>query len=606
MTHYPETREKTGRRSRYWLTVTAAALAVAGSALTAATVTAGAASATTTATGSHPGWAVGPTAPKPGTVMYAIGKRACAQTPRKGAAACDAEIRVLVPATEAAAEGAQRFVVGDGAVGKSTIGPAGGLTPGDLGTAYDLNESGGSGQTVGIVDAYNDPDIAADLQAFDTEYGLPACTEGNGCLRVVNQEGGTALPANDESGWSVEESLDVEAVHSVCQACHIVLVEANSNGNGDLGTAEDEAVHLGADEVSNSYGEPESDGDAAYQDAFNHPGTVITASAGDDGYYFYDREEDISEPSIPAAYNTTVSVGGTSLFLDQTGRRQSESVWNDNGPEDYYERLFEESFGASGGGCSTLFNARDWQTSLASWDGTGCGSKRLDNDVAADADYLTGFDIYDTYSCDSGCDTGWLTIGGTSLSSPIIAAAFALAGGAQGVNYPALTLYGHKSQAYDVTSGGNGWCDGAGAAQCGDQNLTAAGVLDCDYTAAGTVNAGDRACDAASGYDGPTGIGTPDGSAMFDKTGPSVDVTGPGTVTKGDSATFHAKVTDPFPGGFADHYDWNWGDGTSTTTTSDTASHTYKEGDESHTIKVTVTDNYNMTGSATHDVKVDK
>ena len=303
-----------------------------------------------------------------------------------------------------------------------------------------------------------------------------------------------------------------------------------------------------------------------------------------------------------------MSVGGTSLFLDQGGHRQSESVWNDNGPRDYFEQAFERPLGAAGGGCSTLFSARDWQTSLSAWNSTGCGSRRLDNDVSADADYLTGFDVYDSDNCGDACAPapGWFTIGGTSLSSPIIAAAYALAGGAHGVSYPSLTLYGHRSQAYDVTTGGNGWCDGQGAAQCPNPNSLGDGVLDCAYTADGAVAAGDRACDALAGYDGPTGVGTPDGSAMFDKTGPAVDIVGPVKTDKGHSATFTATVIDPFPGGFAVHYVWNWGDGTAdTTTTANHASHTYKA-TGIRKITVTVTDNYLGTGTATHDVTVNE
>ena len=609
MTHYPETREKSGRRSRYWLTVAAAAAAVAGTALTAATATA----ATTASTATTRTAAVSPphvSPPPAGTVQYAVGKKACTQTARPGAATCDSEIRIEVPAPLAAKDHAQRYVVGAGAKGNGTIGPAGGLTPQDLTTAYNLH-TGGSGQTVGIVDAYNDPTINADLQTFDAQYGLAACSEGNGCLRVVNQSGNaTPLPANDSSGWSVEESLDVETVHSVCPSCRIILVEANSNGNGDLGAAENAAVGLGANEVSNSYGEPEDGSSAAYQADFNHPGTVITASAGDDGYYFYDDLDGISQPSIPSAYNTAVSVGGTSLFLDQGGHRQSESVWNDNGPADYFEQAFERPLGAGGGGCSTLFTARAWQTSLSTWNSTGCGSKRLDNDVSADADYLTGFDVYDSDNCGDACypAPGWFTVGGTSLSSPIIAAAYALAGGAHGVSYPALTLYGHRNQAYDVATGGNGWCDGEGAAQCTNPNSRGDGVLDCAYTAAGAVAAGDRACDALAGYDGPTGVGTPNGSGVFDKTGPAVDITGPVKTGQGDSATFTAKIFDPFPGGIVDRYVWNWGDGTANTTTftgHPTASHTYKT-TGNHKITVTITDNYGATGSATHEVAVNK
>ena len=156
-----------------------------------------------------------------------------------------------------------------------------------------------------------------------------------------------------------------------------------------------------------------------------------------------------------------------------------------------------------------------------------------------------------------------------------------------------------------MTTGGNGWCGGVGASQCPDPNTSDAGVLDCAYTAEGAVAAGDRACEALAGYDGPTGVGTPNGSAMFDKTGPSVAIGGPATATEGHSVKFTAKVTDPFPGGFADRYVWNWGDGSASTTTADSASHTYKT-TGTHTTTLTVTDNYLGTGTATHQVKVAK
>jgi subtilase family serine protease len=501
-----------------------------------------------------------------------------------------------------ATTGAKPFRVG----AAGTLGPADGLTPGDLATAYGLATTGGQGQTVAIVDAYNDPTINGDLQFFDSHYGLSTCSTGNGCLRVVNQTGGATPPLNDSSGWSVEESLDVETVHSVCGKCHIILVEADSNGNSNLGTAENTAVRLGANEVSNSFGEPESDSTAPYQADFNHPGVVITASAGDDGYYSFDDLDGVSEPSAPAAYNTTVSVGGTSLFLGQGGSRQSETVWNDNGVRDYYQQAFARALGAGGGGCSTLFNAQKWQTSLGVWGSTGCGTKRLVSDVSAVADYLTGFDIYDSFNCGDACSPapGWFTIGGTSLSSPLIAAAYALAGGAHGLAYPALTLYGHPSQAHDVTTGGNGWCDGGGAGACPNPNSSADGVLDCAYTASGAVAVGDRACEALAGYDGPTGVGSPNGISMFMRTGPSVSTTCPLTFTRGKSATCTASTKDPFPGGQVVRYAWSWGDGVSTITTSHSASHTYKSGGITRTITLTVTDNYGMTGSTSRTVKI--
>lgn len=583
MRHFPV------RISRYWPAAVAGAAAVA----LAATMTATATASTRTA---------GSSAQPHSVTLYAVGKRACPANPRPHTATCYAEIRQLV---KKGTPGARAYKMAAGATQAGTIGPAGGLTPGDLATAYGLPTTGGHGQTVAIVDAYNDPNINADLQTFDSHYGLAACSTSDGCLRVVNQTGGTTPPANDTAGWSVEESLDVEAVHSVCQGCKIILVEANTDFDTDLGTAENRAVTLGATEVTNSFGGPEGGSTTTFQNDFNHPGVVITASSGDDGYYDYDLLDKVDQPQIPAAYNTVVSVGGTSLYLGQTATRQSETVWNDNGVRDYNQELAGVSLGAGGGGCSTLFSAQRWQSSLSTWGSTGCGSKRLDSDVSAVADYLTGFDVYDSYSC-SGCRPapGWFTIGGTSLSSPIIAAAYALAGGARGVPYPALTLYGHQGKTYDVSTGGNGWCDGAGAANCPNPNSQGFGTVDCAYTAGGAVAVGDRACDALAGYDGPTGVGSPDGLAMFTRTGPSATISGPATVTHGTSQTWHATTTDPFPGGAVTSYHWNWGDGTSSTTSTGSAAHTYSTGGVTRTITLTLTDNYGMTGTATYTVHV--
>jgi subtilase family serine protease len=540
------------------------------------------------------------------TTYYAMNQRIC-KTPKKtGMAACFAERRVLVkPGTK----GARSFTPAAGATGTDTIGPAGGLTPSDLATAYALTTTGGSGQTVAIVDAYNNPNIAVDLATFDSQYGLAACPLGT-CLKVVNQTGGTALPANDTQGWSVEESLDVDAVHSVCQACKIILVEANSPSNADLAIAENTAVQLGATEVSNSFGGFESDSDPTFQAAFDHPGTVITAAAGDDGYYSFDQLAAINQPDIPASYNTVVAVGGTSLYLGQNATRQAETAWNSNGTEDFYEQvLFGLPLGAGGGGCSTVFAARHWQTNLSGWASTACGTKRLVADIAAVGDSLTGFDVYDSYDCGASCGggaPGWITVGGTSLSTPIIAATYALAGGAHGMPYPALTLYGHRGYAYDVTVGGNGWCGGEGAAGCGNPNSLGYGVVDCDYPATGTTpSVGDRACDALAGYDGPTGLGTPNGLTAFTKTGPTATLAGPTSVTHGTSNTWTATTTDPFPLGAVTSFTWNWGDGTAATVTSTgSASHTYATGGVTRTITLTVKDGYGITGTAMRSVTV--
>jgi subtilase family serine protease len=161
---------------------------------------------------------------------------------------------VRAPAT-AATPGVAPYRLNDGA---STSGPAGGLTPAQLSSAYGYDPTaGGAGQTVAVVDAYDDPTIESDLKAFDTQYGLSPCTEANGCFEKVGQTGRRAvLPAHDSTGWSVEIALDVETVRAACRQCKILLVEANDSSYRNLATAVNEAVSLGASEVSNSYGAP--------------------------------------------------------------------------------------------------------------------------------------------------------------------------------------------------------------------------------------------------------------------------------------------------------------------------------------------------------------
>ncbi|MGO9488664.1 MAG: S8 family serine peptidase [Solirubrobacteraceae bacterium] len=364
-----------------------------------------------------------------------------------------------------------------------------------------------------IVDAFDDPNLEADLASFDAHYGLAACTAADGCLQEVNQEGEPApLPAADTVGWSVEMSLDVETVHSVCPACKLLVVEADSESLADLAGAVDEAVDLGAGEVSHSYGAPETEMGPVEQAAYQHPGTVIAAAAGDSGYLDWD---DLAAtfatpevPDVPAALPAVVAVGGTSLKLATNGTRAKETVWNDSGRPSSAGEF--KQFSGTGGGCSTRFTAPAWQQGAAGWSSTGCGTSRLDNDVSAVADPYTGFDIYDSYVYAEGFTPGWLTVGGTSLSSPLIAALFALAGGSHEAAYPAATLYGHlgeSSALYDVTEGGNGYCDAEANGPCGEPEVNELlGDVDCQGT---------TACDAATGFDGPSGVGAPNGLSAF-------------------------------------------------------------------------------------------
>jgi hypothetical protein len=238
---------------------------------------------------------------------------------------------------------------------------------------------------------------------------------------------------------------------------------------------------------------------------------VIAAAAGDSGYLNWDFVAEFGQapgvPDVPASLPSVVAVGGTSLKLTSTGARKGESVWNDSGPPS--GREFKR-FAAGGGGCSTAFTAPSWQQSTPAWASSGCGSKRLDNDISAVADPYTGFDVYDSYVFEPEFKAGWLTVGGTSLSSPLVTGLYGLAGGGHGTSYPATALYAHVGQAstvYDVTKGGNGYCDGVEAARCGEPSVNELlGNVDCEGT---------TSCDAAPTFDGPSGVGTPNGLSAF-------------------------------------------------------------------------------------------
>jgi subtilase family serine protease len=343
--------------------------------------------------------------------------------------------------------------------------PASGtLSPGQLRSAYGLGKAAFSSNkdTIAIVDAYNDWHATGDLATYRSYYGLPACTESTKCLRVVNQKGTTAWYPKGNSGWAEEESLDLDMVSAICPYCKIILVEANSTSIGALSKAEDTAVGLGAKFVSNSWGGLEFSTEASYDGYFNHPGVAITASSGDFGYAYGTQ--------FPAVSPYVTAVGGTTLWMK--GKTPTEEkVWS------------QGTLDGTGSGCSQLEPQPAWQAAHNS----GC-SNRIDNDVAADADPRTGPAVYDSYPpSGQGLPTGWQQLGGTSVSSPIIAAVYALAnpGGKPAAgSTPAQFPYQATSGLRDITIGSNGSC-------------------------------GTYLCTAATGYDGPTGLGVPSGVNAF-------------------------------------------------------------------------------------------
>ena len=572
----------------------------------------------------------------PGTTSVQLPQRLCAAA-APGQASCLA-IRLV---TRQVSSATARELRADGlarpaAVSSVASGPAGGYSPGQLAAAYGVNPAAATSQTVAIVDAFQDPSVTADLNAFDAQYGLP--TETSSSFKVVSQTGGSVSGITTDVGWAGETTLDVEAVRGLCHSCKILLVEADTSNNSDIGTAVDEAVSLGAKIVSNSYGSPEIPSDPQAGD-YNHAGVAILASTGDDGWYDWDGfnlgASSDNAPLVPASYDTVVGVGGTTLDLNPNGSRASEMVWNDNGPIDAGGFAFANTYGVTGGaagsGCSAIYSAQVWQQDVSGYSTLGCGATlRNGVDIAADADYFTGFDTYETTAWCSGTDgngntcpssnPGWQTIGGTSLSSPLVAAMWGLAGGPAGVNYPAMTLYGHfhasPSQLYDVTVGGTGACDNVGPQSCSsffgvsNPNEFGFGLLDCQWGASGpAVLANKYQCNAEPGYDGVSGVGTPMGLTPFQPISPSAVIQNPGTVAVGVSHNFSASGSSaPFPGDSITQYKWNWGDGQTTTTAALATSHTYSSAG-TKTVMLTVTDsdsalNGNRTGSKAIQVNV--
>jgi hypothetical protein len=540
-----------------------------------------------------------------GATPYVTAAPVCHQ-PTPGHAACDAFRLVRTGARTAGA----RALTGVGRATTHPVGPAGGYTPADLATAYGFNPDAArsKGNVLAIVDAYNDPNIRKDLNAFDAKYGLPAETTTS--FRVVGQNGGSRLPVNDASGWSVEEALDVQAARAVCHLCRIVLVETKSSSFYDLAAGVNAATALGAQEISNSYGGPEGGGiPSSVASAYDHKKVVITASTGDDGWHDWDYVNagwgPTGSPELPSSLNTVVGVGGTALYLNANATRASEQVWNENGPADA-AGAGAGPMGATGGGCSTVAAARGFQRGVPGYSSLGCGTRRSATDIAAIADPFTGFDVVSTFDYGGG-SPGWTTVGGTSLASPVVAGMWALAGGAQNVDYPALTLYGHARSApatFDVRVGGNGACGTADLVACKSSfamtpNAYWHANVDCGFHPNDTVNTGQ--CYAQKGYDGPSGVGAPKGLGTFAAMAPSASISAPSSVAAGSRAVFTGSASDPFPRGSIASYSWDFGDGH--TAVGASVRHTYSRGGK-FTVTLKVTDRYGVVGKTTATVTV--
>ena len=339
-----------------------------------------------------------------------------------------------------------------------------GYQPCDLQSGYALPSStaGSPSEVVAIVDAYDDPNALSDVNTYRATFGLPRLnTSGGPTFRKVDQTGGANYPGGNTS-WAEEISLDLDMVSAVCPNCSILLVEAASNSLSDLGTAARYAGSApGVVAESNSYGGSEFcyifSCETQFDSDYNHPGVAVTVSSGDSGY----------GTQYPAASPYVTAVGGTTLTLDTSGQRASETVWS-----------------GAGSGCSGVEPQPSWQASVSNI--VSVCSRRAVADVSADADPNTGVATYDTYG-----QGGWVEFGGTSVASPIVASVYALAGNtasasSYGGTSDAEWVYSHDtaSSVYDVVSGSNGRC-------------------------------GTLLCNGHLGWDGPTGLGAPNGAGGF-------------------------------------------------------------------------------------------
>ncbi len=410
--------------------------------------------------------------------------------------------------------------------------PSSGYYPGDLQSAYGLAtaaasfSTGPSAPTIAIVDAYDDPNAASDLAAYraslsgatDANTGLadmaipPLCsgTVTTGCVTFtkVNQSGGTSYPRGN-SGWAEEISLDLDMASAICPRCNITLVEASSSSMSNLAAAVSYAKGLDPAAITNSYGGGEFSSETSDNGIYSGTATTaITAATGDSGYGV----------EYPAASPGLTAVGGTSLSYDRTS---AGFAWN---PQTVWS--------GAGSGCSAYEPMPSWQNDPGVYSVSGDCSGRQTGDVSAVADPSTGVAVYDTYS-----QSGWLVFGGTSVSTQIIGATYGLAAGSGTMQAAPGGLYPDNSSAGTTGS--------------------TPGIV--PVASGSNASCGDYLCDAAdslsSGYNGPTGLGTPYGLGAFvtsTSTSPGFGLSATptsATVTQGSSTSYTVSVTPT--GGFS-------------------------------------------------------
>jgi len=325
---------------------------------------------------------------------------------------------------------------------------------------FDRVANQGAGQTIGIVDAYDDPNAESDLAAFNAQFGLPVCTSNNGCFRKVYSSG--KKPATN-ANWAVEIALDVEWAHAIAPKATILLIETPTNSLSDLFNGVTSAVKNGASVVSMSWTTGEFSSETSYDNRLVSNGVTFLAASGDSG----------TGAAYPAASPDVIGVGGTSLFLNGDASYQSETAWS-----------------GSGGGLSKVEREPSFQSKFGiPNDPRGY---RGNPDVSYDANPGTGYAVYDSVGINGY--SGWFQVGGTSAGSPQWAALIAIANSLR-VAARKANLSSTNTILYSLAQ--------------------AAPAADFNAVTQGTNGSCGAVCTASAGYDYITGLGTPRASALI-------------------------------------------------------------------------------------------
>jgi hypothetical protein len=423
--------------------------------------------------------------------------------------------------------------------------PSTGYTPAEITSAYGLNaitftsssgtavKGDGSGETIALIEAYHDSNLASDLTTFDQAYDLPSAN-----LTVVNQAG-----SQTNRGWTGEESLDVEWVHAIAPGANILVVEAKSQNFQDLLNAVNTARNTaGVNVISMSWGFSEMPNEASYDTYFTtpagHVGITFIAASGDNGSVEY-----------PAASPDVLSVGGTTLTLSSSGSYQSEAAWFD-----------------SGGGYSRYEAEPSYQASVQT---TG---DRSAPDVAFDADPNTGVQVYET---DPGSNQGsWQAVGGTSVGAPSWAGIIAIVdqgralvgkGSLDGPTQTLPTLYAAPSTDFHSITASSTFPGGGGFGFGGFDPFRAVGAggfrgLD-GYWFSGWSDFGFSSTSGATA-NAQTGLGSPNGQSLINTlvasttTTPLTTINGSGQSGSGSGTvpSNPTQPTQPVGGGSKHHH----------------------------------------------------